>query len=366
MNKEDYPNKIKTNLFSNKTFDIFYYDFTYNQKRHRGLIDLKSKTGWNKRDKIAYAESVLIETKNNKKNNIDTDITFDRFANQHFSLLKDGSWKKIKMSYYDRYLKALIGNKKISSFRQIDIKHLIKDLSEIKIKRRKDVFEQISPRTVKTALEVMNPIFEEAISNRIISHNPCNGVTVKLSKQKKIVSNASDELVHIYNTIVKVFENDPFYKAFYLLALQGRRKSEILNLRKDDISYEHNYYIIRNTKNNETQKMYLPNTVKELLLQINSLDGDYMFTSRKTGKRLQNIEGTTLKLKKEIKNSKFTLHYLRNVITSAMGETGLEAIYQSGALGHNDLTTINKYSSLNYLKGSKMASDVIDGIVLNS
>lgn len=42
-----------------------------------------------------------------------------------------------------------------------------------------------------------------------------------------------------------------------------------------------------------------------------------------------------------------------------MAEKGTEAIYMSGALGHSDPTTINSYLSMNYLKGSKIASDMM-------
>ena len=53
------------------------------------------------------------------------------------------------------------------------------------------------------------------------------------------------------------------------------------------------------------------------------------------------------------------MHYTRNVMVSAMAEQGIDAIYMSGALGHNDPNTITKYLTMNYLQGSKIASDMI-------
>ena len=64
-------------------------------------------------------------------------------------------------------------------------------------------------------------------------------------------------------------------------------------------------------------------------------------------------------MKNEI-GSWFTMHYTRNVMVSAMAENGVDAIYMSGALGHNDPNTITKYLTMNYLQGSKIASDMIN------
>ena len=53
------------------------------------------------------------------------------------------------------------------------------------------------------------------------------------------------------------------------------------------------------------------------------------------------------------------MHYTRNVMVSAMAEQGIDDIYMSGTLGHNNPNTITKYLTMNYLQGSKIASDMI-------
>ncbi len=49
---------------------------------------------------------------------------------------------------------------------------------------------------------------------------------------------------------------------------------------------------------------------------------------------------------------------------SAMAEQGIDPIYMSGALGHNDPNTITKYLTMNYMQGSKIASDIIQPKVI--
>lgn len=348
----DYPNKIKTNLWANKTYTIFYYNFKIDGRKHRGLIDLSDKVGWNKRDKISVAEAELIKIKSDKKDGVLSDkINLDNFIEKHYALQPDTNWKKTRLSHYKRYISPLIGKKPLVQVRQLHLKEVIKSQED----------KGLAPRTVKQTLEILNPAFKAAIANRLIQFNPLDGIKVKLPKSKKIVTNASKQLMEIYTAIITEFKDEPFYQSMYLFALQGRRKGEILNLKWADIDFDNGYYILRDVKNDETQKIFLPEYIKGLLLQFKR-DTEYVYTSRITGTKMVNINKVTARLKKRL-GQDFTLHYLRNVIVSAMGEMGLESIHLSGALGHSDPNTITKYLTLNYLKGSELASKTIDKII---
>ena len=219
----------------------------------------------------------------------------------------------------------------------------------------------LKPRTIKQTLEVLAPAMKSAIANRLISFNPLDGIRIKLPKTKKMVSNASDELVRIHQAIYAEFGEDPFYLALFLFALQGRRRGEILTLRWEDLSFHNSYYILRNTKNNEEQKIFLSDALKENLEKFREESG-WVFTSRRTGTHLVDIRKVTNRLKRRLKDDNFGIHYLRNVIVSAMAEQGFDTIHLSAALGHNDPNTIKKYLTMNYLRSSEMASEVIAGI----
>ena len=352
IDSKNYPNKIKANLWANKNYDIFYYNFMLERKRYRGLIDLSDKTGWGKRDKISIAEAELLKIKLDKKDGVlNNKISLDKFIEKHYKLQPDTNWKKVRLSHYKRYISPLIGMKSVITIRQLHIKEVISDQEK----------KGLAPRTVKQTIEILNPAFKAAIANRLIQYNPIDGIKIKLPKTKKIVSDASKRLIEIYKAIIEEFADNPFYQALYLFALQGRRKGEILNLKWEDVNLEQNYYILRNTKNNEEQKIFLPRRIKELLLEINNTT-EYVFTSGRTNTKLVNINKVTARLKKRLGDD-FTLHYLRNVIVSAMAESGMDAIHLSGALGHNNAHTIDKYLTLNYLKGSELASKTIDTIV---
>lgn len=353
LSRKDFPNKIIPTLWAENKYEKFYYDFEHEGHRHRGSIDTSSKVAWNKKDRIAYAQSELLKVKANKKDSvIDDGIKMTSYFDKHYESFPDTNYKKTRISHYERYIKPFIGNKPLVDIRQLHIKESIKHQEELDLK----------PRTVKQTIEVLNPVFKSAIANRLIQFNPLDGIKIKLPKTKKIVNEASKKYVEIYNAINEVFSKDPFYLALYLFALQGRRKGEILTLRWEDIEFEHNYYILRDTKNNEEQKMALPQNIKNELLKFREHSG-WVFESKRTGTHLVDIKKSTAKLKKTLNDPHFGIHYLRNVIVSTMAEQGLDSIYLSGALGHNDVNTINKYLTLNYVRGSELAGNIMERIV---
>lgn len=353
INVKDYPNKIETGLSANNNFTVFFYRFEHERKAYRGLIDLSDKASWGKKDRVTYAKGELVQIKNSRRDSVlSSSLTLDALMDQYIAMKPDNDYYKNRKSFYDRNVSPHIGKKKVTELRQIHIQSVLKIQEDMNLR----------PSTIKQTLELLSPAIKIAIANRLISFNPLDGITVKLPPTKKMVVNASDKLKEIHAAIYAEFDNDPYYLALYLFALQGRRRGEILKMRWEDINFEMNYYVLRNTKNGEEQKIYLPDAIK-MELEKFRIDKGWVFTSRKTGKNQVNIKKVTDRLKKRLNDPKFGVHYLRNVMVSAMAERGLESMHLSGALGHNDPNTIKKYLTMNYLRSSEMASDVIDAIV---
>lgn len=354
INRKEYSNKIETSLWANSSFNVFLYRFIYLKKEYSGLIDLSDNSSWNKKDKIAKAKFELSSIKEKLKEDValDDKVTLDIFMSEYFKHLPITKYTTIRRSHYERYVSPVCGNKKVVDIRQVHIKESIKQQEEL----------GLAPRTIKQTLEVLSPAFKSAIANRLILFNPLDGIKIKLPKTKKIVVSASEKLKVIYNAIDEEFKDDDFYYALFLFALQGRRRGEILSLRWEDVSFENSYYVLRNTKNNEEQKIFLPEITKEKLSFFRRDEG-WVFLSRLTGNHLVDIRKVTNRLKRRLNDKSFGIHYLRNVIVSAMAEQGFDSIHLSGALGHNNPNTITKYLTMNYLRSSEMASETINGIL---
>lgn len=355
INTKLYVNKIKTNLWADKSFKVFYYNFKINSKRYRGLIDLSNKVSWNKKDRVVSAETELNILKKKRDDNIfDDRLTLNHLFLKHLEHHEEGRWKEDKENFYNFNIKNhTLGRMALKDIRPIHVKEVMKILKDRGLK----------PRSVSRIIEVLRPVFKEAIDNRLIEYNPLLSMKIKRRSTKKIVVDASIELQKIFDAIENEFFHDPFYKAFFAFAMQGRRRTEIMTLKWKDISFENNYYVLRNTKSNQEQKIFLSERIKNLLLEFYFEDKEYVFSSRYTDTHITSIQYQINKLKKRIGSDEFCLHYLRNVMVSAMAEKGFDSIHLSGALGHNDPNTIKKYLTMNYLKSSEMASGVIDGIV---
>jgi len=347
-----FTEKVGAGLKADKSYNHFLISVKRNNKLKRKTLDYSHK-GWNKRDRERNARRELDKVIEGLESESRGGVpTLKAYWKKFSDRLPDTSWTQTKKKHFSNYIEKDIGSKKLDK--------LLPDHIEQCISNQKK--KGLSPRTCNTTLEILRPLYKDAIKNRIVPYSPCDGVNVKIPKSKKIVVDASKRLKEIYAVIMDLFADDPYYRAIYLFALMGRRKSEILSRRWSDISFDHDYVVLEETKNGEIQKMYLSGDIKEALEEIYDKSSVWVFPSPVSpGSHIGNIEKTTAKIKKKLPY--YTLHYSRNVIVSAMAEHGNAAVNMSGALGHMSAKTIDQYLTLNYLQGSKSASDTISKIV---
>ena len=70
--------------------------------------------------------------------------------------------------------------------------------------------------------------------------------------------------------------------------------------------------------------------------------------------------------KNDIHMPKFTMHYFRHILVSAMGEMGTANTILSASLGHTNLNTVNDYYlSANHTKASAEANKTLDKLIGN-
>ena len=363
--ENDFTHKIDTGVKSSKDYKRFLYRFKIGDKSYRKVFDYSDKN-WDKKTRVSKAKADSFKYKEEKKHGttesiISEDIKVNMFVEQYFRTMEVSTsysgdkWRGEIKSYYKRYISKEIGTMQVKDVRQLHIKNIILKVHNI----------GLSARSQKTTLEILNPIFKSAIANRVILYNPCDGITVTRPKTKKKVQNPSILLKEIYNAIVTIFKDDMYFQALFLFALQGRRKSEILTLKWENIDFDNNQYTLPITKNGEEQTFMLPDSIALLLLGLQSNNQIYVFESPiDSSKHIQNIKAQTNKLKKALNNPQFGVHYLRNVVVSAMAEQGVNTTYLSGALGHSNLNTMQKYLSVPYTKGSEVANKTIENITM--
>jgi len=281
-------------------------------------------------------------------------ISLDKLFDFYFETLDTSKqWTHKKKYIYQLYIQKALGNKKIEKIREMDIQAILNKMAK----------DKLSPRTRKSVMEVLNPLFKFAITNKYLKDNPTIGITVKVPSQKKIVTNATDLFKKVYAGINAYYHDNPYYRALFLFGFTGRRKSEILNLKWENIDFTHNYYWIENTKTDDQQKYQLPPYLVEPLQAIKDERKGLVFKSTVTGKKIVNIDRQMRQLKKFLELETLSMHYMRNILVSALAEQGIEAITLSGILGHKDPNTINKYLSINHHKSSQIGLDKVGDIL---
>lgn len=129
------------------------------------------------------------------------------------------------------------------------------------------------------------------------------------------------------------------------------------------MAQDNNLYWIEDTKTDENQKFSLPQNIKTELQLLHTKKYLLVFASAVTGRKIENIDRQVAKLRKHVDIPQLTLHYMRNILVSALSEQGVDSIYLSGILGHRDSTTINKYLSQNYHNASEVGNSIIENIV---
>lgn len=379
ININDYIQTKEKNIkVSKKDKRLFLFDFRIDGKRHRKYFKVKA-TNQNPRDMLKTARLELEAMKEDMFNG----YTFKRLKlDDLFIVYMDTQpqtdWTHKKKHIYDLYIgdsglsnitkeptadlmskrqeynTHKIGHRYIDEIKPMHIQNIISKMANT---------HNLSPRSQKSIIEVLSPLFDYAIRNKMSKENPTEFIKIKIPSQKKIVTNATELFKRVYLGITDYYKDEPFFKALFLFGFTGRRKSEILNLKWENLDLGGDYYWIEDTKNGEKQRYPLPAMVKVALLEIKDNHKGLVFKSPITGKAIVNISRQMQKLREHIGIDTLTLHYMRNILVSALAEQSTEAVTLSGILGHKDINTINKYLSNSTMKSGLKGLETIDNIL---
>jgi len=358
---------------------IFLLDFRVNGKRYRKIIKVGAKDS-HLRSNLVKARLYLEEFKEKLRGEISIHTyTLDQLFFEYMQNKKMTAWNNKKKDNYDLY----IGNSGLNSIKSASSRDHSKtkklymatkiggmkvfDIKPMHIEKIISVMAKngLSPRTQKSIIEILNPLFKNAIRNNYIDKNPAEHIKVKIPSQKRVVTNATALFKKVHNGILEYYKDNPFYQAYFLFGFTGRRKSEILKMKWKNLDLDNDYYWIEDTKNGETQKYPLPPMVKKALLKMKDERRGYVFKSPAGDGHFKNADRQMKNLKKFIGIEHLTMHYMRNILVSALAENSVEAITLSGVLGHKQVGTINKYLSQNTLKSGEKSLKIINNILFS-
>ena len=159
----------------------------------------------------------------------------------------------------------------------------------------------------------------------------------------------------------------PHLKPIVQVALHtGMRKSEILNLRWEQVDLVHRFVLLDMTKNGERREIPIDTTLWNMLNEMpHSIESNYVFTGLKTGVPYKSVKKSFCAALKKAGISNFRFHDLRHTFASHLVMAGVDLTSVKELLGHTSLTMTLRYAHLapsHKVKALDVLDNTLNGI----
>lgn len=210
----------------------------------------------------------------------------------------------------------------------------------------------LSDRTLSTIKSNLNCFFKDLVEQNIISHSPLDKIKFERKpplRRKRIILSVYEVLDILKN--LKKYSPKLLYPFVFLCAHTGARRSEVLNLKREDIDLSVNLLHFRNTKNGEDRAIRMGPLLKKFsksLLKSHSMKTALPYLDRDEPIPKHIIEKHLIKFKKEFSNTKnWGPHSLRHSYAYNFLKKGGNMYQLQAILGHKSINvTIDIYGQL--------------------
>ena len=282
------------------------------------------------------------------------------FIQKRALLLRGKSLKSYKTTFLYTFKK--IHNIKFSDITNKDITNLINDLKKQKIKDGSIVLKGIHLKVLFRKNRNLNNLV-----NLDDIELPKNGTKrdyrLSLDDTKRIIQG----LREYSKTTLKdgtVFYKKEELKNIFAFSLNGRRISEILNLRFEDINIDTRTFIIKseNAKGKKQLDFYIDDYLLEAIksqailrnVDLNSNSNKRVFKTLSINTPLVNFQ----KMLNDMNLPKLRLHDLRHMIATTLVQNGTPIQHISRMLGHSSIAiTEARYATTNREQANKAMND---------
>lgn len=266
----------------------------------------------------------------------------------------------LKAYFIDVYLPYAEANKKSWSDDQCRFKlHLAPSLGDI-------LLDKISSAMVNQALQMskdkglsnasinriralISSILTKAYTNELIEHNPM--IRVPKYKEKnhvdRYLNEAESQRLNAVLDHPQQYEinNTVIISILKLLMVTGMRKSEVLNLRWNDVDFQHATLKLDENKSGKARIIQL-NLTALAIIQGMSRQFRYVFANPETGLPYQDIRKTFKAVLAKANIQNFRIHDLRHNFASAAVNSGQDIYVVQHLLGHASPLTTQRYAHL--------------------
>jgi len=290
--------------------------------------------------KFRDAEALLIQRKQAVKEGKQPVVK--RIANYYFKELAEEylEWGKRQRSFRSKrgFVKQLLeafGNLPLRRFNSM----LIEQYQTERLQKGN------KPATVNRLLATLKHMFTKATHWDMVEEE-----TLKRIRKVKLLEENNRRLRYLSKEECQSLINacSPHMRPIVICALNtGMRKSEILNLKWDNIDLKHGFILLDRTKNGERREIPINDTLRSVLQGlIRRLDVPYVFYDPATGKPYQDIKRSFNSALRRAGIRDFHFHDLRHTFASHLVMAGVDLTTVKELLGHKTLTMTLRYAHL--------------------
>lgn len=149
----------------------------------------------------------------------------------------------------DRYVRPLIGGKKLREVRPLDVQAICTHMISPKLNKGQLPKSGIayglglSPRTVRYTHSILSSAFKQAVKWQMLAHNPCVAVELPRHVRREMHAFSSEEATKFLHAAA----GDKYGVVFTFALVTGMRPEEYLALRWSDIDFEKGTATVRRT-----------------------------------------------------------------------------------------------------------------------
>jgi len=312
------------------------------QKRNNWYIDYYVK-GRRKRKKIGPSKKLALQVLN--------DVRLKIAKGEYLGIYED---KKIPFDeYVKQYLDYSKANKAQSTYSRQDrictarLKSAFKDkyiyeISPLMIEKYKAKrLETVSPASVNRELACLKHMYTKAIEWGYVRENPAKAVRLLKEAPGRLRYLNPDDVEKLINAC------SDHLRPMVITALNtGMRKSEILNLRWQEIDLVNRKITVINAKNNESRVIPINQTLYQELLGLSKrAKGEYVFPDR-NGHPFKEVKTAFSSTLKRAGIEDFRFHDLRHTFGSHLIMQGVDIRTVQQVMGHKEIRMTMRYSHL--------------------
>lgn len=319
----------------------WYIDYYLpNGKRKREVVTVKgvdpSKiTREDAKNALSVRRAELAQGKFNLVRTTSKPVVFDRLANafvEDYSKVNKRSWKRERTSC--RALLNYFGGVNLTQITPWTAdKYKLKRLKETSRRNR-----PVTKATVNRELACLKTMLGFAVKKGWLFSNPLSGYKLFREKPNKLRVITRDEFNRVYNTA-----SEPLKPILITAYNTGMRRSEILNLKWENVNLAESYLRVEDTKNDEPRYIPMNKQLNETLKSVKyKSSGEYVFSRGEEPVRCFKTAFDNAVKRSGV--NRFTFHDLRHSFASNLVMKGVDITTVSELLGHKSIVMTKRYS----------------------